>query len=120
MSNLLSRPMAAFLVLAAACAVAKTADSVLLPAVREAWADVRTEAARGGAAEGTILAFDRSLGMGDYVVLPTMWTRVAPAVLEDIQRRTNTGEIGPGVADSLRERVRMFGASLDKLAGVVR
>lgn len=112
--------MAAFLVLAAACAAARTADSVLLPAVREAWADVRTEAARGGAAEGTILAFDRALGTSDYVVLPAMWVRIAPAALEDIQRRTNAGEVGPGVADSLRERVRMFGVSLDKLAGVVR
>lgn len=44
------------------------------------------------------------------------WPEVAADAERGIQDRVDDGEIGPGVAESRRERVRMVGESLEVLA----
>ncbi len=99
-----------------ACAGTLARSNALLPAMRDAWASMRTQAEREAqASERTELAApqiakaDEGLAADDVVKIGAVdWALLDELVDMDITRRLGKGELGPIPAGSLRERLRLF------------
>jgi len=109
------------ILLICACAGVRARESVLLPAMRAAWEGISADVGAGIvdlAASGTPASTEslraaadvaRALQAGDVAqVAAARWDIVEPIAQRGIDARLAKHEIGPGVAASLRERVRKF------------
>ena len=113
------------LLAASACAGVAARDEALLPAMRLAWPPIAELVERGTAnridgAQVPVLAAARemtaALDSGDRErVAAVDWPILRFAAAEGIKRRIEAGEIGPGVAESLAERILQFDAAFWKL-----
>ena len=109
------RGLAAFALLiafvAAGCsAQQKFQDQVLVPQLQNAWPGIVEDARESGATdlEPTMEAMRDAMRNRDRVAMFLLWPRIRQAAYAGIQFQLNRGEIGPGVADSLRLRVETF------------
>lgn len=105
----------ACLALLLSCAGNAARQDVLLPAMRTAWTTMRTEVAREVAATSSstgaaaAAAADAALAIGTPAAVAAVdWPTIEQLDEGDITRRAKAGEIGPGVAASLRERAAQF------------
>lgn len=127
-----NRPNVAGLVLGilliAACAGVKARETVLMPAMAQAWSTPLMKqveaAAVAGLPEGVdpaavrekAAAMQIALDSGDrYAVNSGDWAMLRSAALAGIQARVKAGEIGPGVGLSLVETVRQFDQRMTQL-----
>jgi hypothetical protein len=118
---------------ASACAGAKAREHVLLPAVRMAWPAVQDDVLRGiedGIADGELTSMQvaelqsRTFHLGMTITASydpdafavAGWNTLEPWAHRGIQDRVDDHEIGPGVAESFRERVLNFSAAIERLA----
>lgn len=120
------RTALAFTVLSAilllACAGARARNDALLPAMALAWPGIASDVqvavdgglvpsleealrVRAASAEMTAALAAKDLSRVRRVLWPTL---LHDAALQGIDLRLSRGEVGPGVADSLRERVKNF------------
>ena len=107
----------------AACAGIKARDHILLPAARQAWVGISSDVQRGVAdspkreqilAEADLAT--RLLAEGDRAKLRTInWPLLRDAALRGIEVKLQAGEVGPGVAESLRLRIQKFDDAWRKL-----
>jgi hypothetical protein len=105
--------LAAYLALLA-CAGVAARQHTLLPAMKSAWPGVAADVERGAA----LAAVDVVAEVGSVTIalesghrghlLVVDWPRLRQLALDGINARAIAGEIGPGVASSLRERLRLF------------
>jgi len=123
--------LALLLTLLTACAGTRARDNVLLPAMQLAWPGVAKDVEHGvvdgeqqgdlNAASADVLragaaSMGAALEVGDrFEVLAVDWASLRGMALRGIVVRVARGEIGAGVAGSLRERVAQFNASFLKL-----
>jgi hypothetical protein len=105
----------ALFLIAAACAGTTARTEVMLPAMRQAWAGIRPAVERyvstvdDIAQRDALTAADAALQSGDPVAIAGVpWQLLDDAHEADVVRRVAASEIGPGVADSLRERLAKF------------
>ena len=116
----------AVLLLLVACAGLKARRHVLVPAMNMAWAGISSDIDVGisgltvDAASGVRVQQQRmaaALTAGDITgILLVDWPALRKIAHQGIDlRRWKHGQIGPGVAESLRERLRMFTRALLKL-----
>ena len=108
----------ALFLIAAACAGTTARTEVLLPAMQQAWPPIHDaierELAVAPDAAGTaaLAGADAALQSGDPIAVASVAWAVLDALHEaDATRRVDLGQIGPGVAESLRERLRQFAAA---------
>lgn len=104
------------LLLGAACAGAAARQGVTLPAMRAAWEAIKVEATREAVATQTgqadVAAADAAMAAGTAAAIAAApWGVVEMLARGDITRRVAAGTIGPGVADSLLEELRLFAIS---------
>lgn len=104
------------LLLGAACAGAAAREGVTLPAMRAAWSAIKVEATREAVATQTgqaeVAAADAAMAAGTAAAIAAApWGVVEALARADIQRRVDAAEIGPGVAASLLEELRLFSTS---------
>lgn len=101
----------------ASCAGSAARVESLLPALRLAWPYI-VRNVEGSMPSERVADLARRMGRalesGDVV---DGWEVLERAALLGIDVRLARGEIGPGVAESLRERVRMFGVAYRVLVG---
>jgi len=114
--------LAVGLLVLAACAGVTARNEVLLPAMEVAWVGVKADVEYGidilvlqgdiemaNDARSALAEFDDVFMTGDRERLPaTQWPALADLAAQGIQMRVVIGEIGPGVAESKMERLRMF------------
>lgn len=100
--------LAAALVLAIALGCASP-DAHLWAAVTTALPSIMVEA--GAVAE----PLAKAIAARDEKAMLTAWIRVLPEASAAIDLRVARGEISPEVAESLRERLRLFGEALSEL-----
>lgn len=115
--------LAACLCLAAACTGNAARQTMTLPAMRTAWAAIKVEATREATftqdANGlaAIEQADAAITAGTATAIAAApWQSVDALAAADIQRRVDLAEIGPGVAESLREELRLFAQSRSTFA----
>jgi len=123
------RPLALVLILSA-CVGTAARENVLLPALSVTWSVIVAPAITDGlaasdlpaeAVELRLAAVERVqllLDSGDAAKALTIvgiWPVLEPLALAGIEARLADGDIGPGVAASLRETVRLFGVRLAQL-----
>lgn len=107
------------LVLLTSCMATRVEESTLVPALHNAWVGVRSDIMQSkNPPLADIKLMDEAIELGDRAIL----RQVDLGTLEDhaiygIQVRVIRGEIGEGVAASLRERFRLFSESCYKLTG---
>lgn len=108
----------ALFMIAAACAGTTARAEVLLPALRQAWAGIRGGVERelvvapDAAGTAALAGADAALRSGDQIAVAAVaWPVLDALAMADITRRTAAGQIGPGVAESWRERLRQFAAA---------
>jgi len=82
-----------------------------------AWPGIMEQAAAGGAEPATLDAFAEALDAKDFATMAAMWPEVRAAATARIADQEELGDIGPGVAASLLERLEMFAASMAEIAG---
>lgn len=102
---------AIIITLASACAGGVARERVLLPAMRSAWPSIRLQAEHiATPVEAiTVAAMDQAMQIGTEMALASAdWQAVKSLAVARIYERTAAGEIGPGVAASLSERVNQF------------
>jgi hypothetical protein len=104
----------------AACAGIRARDMALLPAVKTAWTSVQQDVLRGDPELVVEVAdLTAAFDSGDRVQIAIVAGRTIDTLLEaaqsGIDARLVAGEIGLGVAASLRERLRLFEESIEKL-----
>ena len=108
---------ASFLILGtcSSCAGAAARANVLLPAMQADWQSIRVAVDRQVATvddlaqRQAVVAADAAMATGDPVAIAAVpWPLLDDAHEADVVRRIAAGEISPGVADSLRERLRQF------------
>lgn len=109
--------------LAAGCAGAAARQNVQLPAMRAAWEAIKIEATREANAQqsepglAAVGKADAAMTEGTAAAIASApWPTVDALALGDIQRRVDTGAIGPGVGDSLREELRLFALNRSQFA----
>lgn len=114
----LRRVLPWFLLVLVACAGAIAREEVQLPSMRMAWSNVRAQVADqllhapDAAATATLAAADQALDTGDATAIAAVdWETIEAAAEVSIRRREKALEIGPAVAESLRERLRQFAAA---------
>lgn len=90
--------------------------SVTYPALDLAWPGVRVDAERGGAAQAALDEFATALQARDTPAVVAGWPGIHQAAKQGIQAQLDAGDIGPGVADSLAERVIRFEAAILEVA----
>lgn len=112
--------LALVLAFAAACAGVRARSESLRP-MALAWPPIAAAAERGAEASQrehvaeVIAQIRAALDALDRDALRGVdWPAVRAAAAADINRRLQAGEIGPGVADSLTERIRLFDELLTK------
>lgn len=115
----------------AACAGTQVRDKVLEPAAGMAWDGIRDEISRGiadGIEDGDIgsaaadalrgeialidLAFDQD---NTDSLADAKWLMLRPWAERGIDDKVEDGDIGPGVAQSFKERLVQFTKALEKL-----
>lgn len=114
--------------LLAACAGVKARETVLMPAMAQAWSTVLAKhveaAAAAGQPEGSnpatvreqAAAMQAALDSGDrYAVFSVDWATLRVAALAGVQVRVSANEIGPGVGLSIVETVRQFDQRMTQL-----
>lgn len=94
-----------------ACSAPAAKEHVLLPELKAAWPSVHAAAERGGMSLATLNAFETGLKAGTPVLAD--WVPIEVAAHAGIEARITAGEVTPGVAASLHERVRLFGVALN-------
>ena len=106
--------------LIAACAGTTARTEVLLPAMRQAWVGIRPAVDRhitsidDLAHNQALMAADSALQTGEPVSFAGVaWQLIDESHEADVARRLASGEIGPGVAESLRERLTQFANARD-------
>jgi hypothetical protein len=94
-------------------------ERALSPAVEQAWPGVRQDALLGvtePSDSAAIETLDQALASGDGAeasrVAAVVYPEVARLASIGIERQVAEGTIGPNVAESKRERLRLFGAAL--------
>lgn len=106
-------------VLLAGCAGMKARENVLLPTMALAFSTVIAPIIEASDPSSDVLlavsAVRAALEAGDGEAVSAAWAVLEPAVLAAIDRRVDRGEIGPGVAGSLKEAVRLFGLQVVRL-----
>lgn len=102
----------------AACAGATARTEVLLPAMRQAWPPIRVAIERelvvapDSTGSAALAGADAALQSGDPIAVAAVaWPVLDAMAQSDTTRRVDLGQIGPGVADSLRERLRQFASA---------
>ena len=118
--------LVAVLVLTCGCAMDAAMQGVLLPAMEKAWDGIKADIQRAieflpedqqPIATADLAEFDRAFRGGDLQgVIDSSWGALADLCAAGIARRVRLGEIGPGVAESKLERIRMFYLALLELA----
>jgi hypothetical protein len=100
---------AALLCLAVACAGAAAREQLLLPAMAGTWSKVRPQVVRelavapNAEASAAVAEVDAAFDVGPGSRLAAVrWPLLEQLAENDIARRLAAGEIGPGVAESLR------------------
>ena len=103
------------LFLIAACAGTTARTEALLPAMRQAWVGIRPAVERHITSiddltyNQALAAADAALASGEPVSFASVaWQLIDESHEADVARRVKAGEIGPGVAESLRERLAQF------------
>lgn len=91
-----------------ACAGSQARQTILTPALQQALVSIEAQALAGGATEAQVEALSDALESGDRVGAAAAWPAVRAAAEADIESRLQSGVIGPGVAESHRERLRNF------------
>lgn len=110
----LRRILPLFLLLLVACAGAAAREDVQLPSMQQAWANVRAQIADqliqapNDSTTATLAAADAALATGGVSVATVDWATLDAAAEACIDRREAAQDIGPDVADSLRERLKQF------------
>jgi len=112
----------------AACAGVKARETVLMPAMAQAWSTVLAKhveaAVAAGQPEGSnpetvrdqAAAMQAALDSGDrYAVHSVDWATLRVAALAGVQVRVSANEIGPGVGLSIVETVRKFDQRMTQL-----
>jgi hypothetical protein len=101
--------------LAAACLGTAARETATLPALQNAWQSLREQCARevvaSGevAAAGDIMAADDALASGDATRIAAVnWTRLEALAEGDVTRRAAAGDLSPGAAGLLSQRVSLF------------
>lgn len=99
-------------------------QNVLLPAMEKAWDGIHQDIemaieflpeADQPVAQAGLEAFDRAFRTGDLDGAMSRWTTLAELCMDGIAHRVEIGEIGPGVAESKLERLRMFRRAMEEL-----
>jgi len=111
----------------AGCAGGKARENVLVPAVAASADGLELDARTGvdslpeaeqAAASDVLDRFMEAVRSADTVQLQTvgvaLWPQVESLALAGIEAMLARGEIGPFVAESLRERVRNMGAAISR------
>ena len=112
----------ALLVITAACTGVAARNEALIPAMEVAWVNIQEDVRAGAAVEGvdvepTIFAMTEALASGDrYQVLAVDWASMRTLAITGITSQVTNGEIGPGVAASLIERITNFDDAYQVLA----
>lgn len=103
------------LLILVACAGAAARQNLLLPSMQQAWVGVRAQVAdqllhvEDSATTAELAGADAALQTGDAVAVAAVdWPRIDAAAEASIERRVQAQDIGPAVAESLRERLRQF------------
>lgn len=123
------------LLVLSACAGTAARNETLLPAIRNAWTGVQADSTSGIhaaltaaeitaeaaiAAHKSIADAGTALEVGDVIAVASVpWTSITGFAERGITARVMSREIGPGVASSLRERLRQFRDGLAKFTGVM-
>jgi hypothetical protein len=99
------------------CAGTAARNEVLLPAIRLAWPEIKSGAIREAVATAhpdalsAVADAERAINHSDNPE-PSMAIVAWPLILDlargDVIRRVQDGSIGPGVGESLHERIRRF------------
>ncbi len=107
------------------CAGLKAREHVLIPAMEMAWAGITTDIGAGMSAltvDGAAVVREEcermgvALATGDIQgILMVDWARLRGVAEIGISLRLARKEIGPGVYESLKERLRVFSEALKKL-----
>lgn len=107
-----------FLGTCSSCAGAAARERTLLPAMQTAWQSIRVAVERQVGTmddltqKAALAAADAALQTGDVVAVASVpWQLLEDAHEADVVRRIAAGEIGPGVAGSLSERLAQFRAA---------
>lgn len=109
-----------------ACAGIHAREQTLIPAMQLAWKGIQVDVVVGienledepakQILRTEVAAMTDALSSGDRErVISVDWPMLSGTALVGIRLRVNAGEIGPGVAESLRERIRVFDESWRKL-----
>lgn len=113
--NTLARLPILFALVLASCTAPAVRQKVLLPSMASAWQHVRVLAEREAKAtadnvgELAVAAADDAMASEDPMKIGAApWQKVDALVEGDIKRRTAANEIGPLVAEELRERQTQF------------
>lgn len=114
----LRRVLPWLLLVLVACAGASARAEVQLPSIHMAWSSVRAQVADqllhapDSVAAETLAAADQAVDTGDATAIAAVdWKTIDAAAEASIRRREQAQEIGPAVAESLRERLRQFAAA---------
>lgn len=101
------------LILLTACAGLEARKNVLIPTMELMWPSI---VASIGSSSPEVEAMTVALKSRDIdKVLLANWDLLRSLALAGIQARLDAGEIGPGVAESLQEGVRLFDESFRRL-----
>lgn len=106
----------AITLLAFSCAGTKARENVLLPALRAAWVGVQEDALRNPdqSESAAIAQMSAALQNGDAVAVAVVNVQlIVTAAMRGIDLRISQGEISPGVAISLKERVSNFSEAIE-------
>lgn len=105
------------LLLLFSCIGSGARETVTLPAMQQAWSGIRAQAVRTINADSVtaqqnmliVAAADDAMQTGQVTkILAVDWPTIYIAAETDIQRRLDAAEIGNGLAESLREELRLF------------
>lgn len=106
------------------CAGATARQQVLLPAMRTAWPPIREvvetelQQAPDSATTAAVAAAESALQAGTSTAVTSVaWPLIDTAHESGLVRSVQAGAIGPGVADSLRERAKQFAAARVEFVG---
>lgn len=121
--RIVSGILTALILLTASCAGIEARRNVLIPTMRIVWPSIKKYVQRGIDASSTpakalvLKAMERMALMlkGEAPASSVRWLLLKTVALLGIDAMLSSNEIGPGVAESLREGVRLFDESFRKL-----
>lgn len=100
----------AFALFLSSCTRQGAVDYTLSPAMVMSSKGIVKDA---GTSEDSTL-FANAVAAKDYETARVLWPVVKASALDSIESRETSGAIGPNVAESLRERLRVFETALEK------